>query len=337
LPSRCDVTVITALYNCEPYLEECVWSVQEQTLAPKEHIIVDDCSTDGGYCLALRLAGECTAVPIRVLRLPENSGAAAARNAATAAACTGFVGIMDADDIALPDWLEAAYPAIVAVPHVAAVGGGVVYMDEEGRALLASASRATGSCATTAAREGQMPFAHPGALLRRTSVVSSGGYDPSMRAAEDFDLILRLSLCYDLLALSRPLVLYRLRPSSLGHASVYEGRVAAYLRAKAAMLQASVPNEEAKRRLAAEWDAVEAAHGVPVPPGSFEYTMAMHYANAGRGREARQLFARASAAGYRPRRCTLLSAATRIPGLSYRLLQWRLRESALLWRPGSWT
>ena len=40
------VSIITPVYNCEEFLEECIQSVLNQTLKDWELILVDDCSTD---------------------------------------------------------------------------------------------------------------------------------------------------------------------------------------------------------------------------------------------------------------------------------------------------
>lgn len=110
----CDATVITAVHNCEKHLEECVRSVQEQTLMPREHIIIDDCSTDTSYALAQHMAKTCVRVPIRVLQHPMNLGFPAALNTCIAASETEFVGILDSDDAALPHWLATAVPVLQA-------------------------------------------------------------------------------------------------------------------------------------------------------------------------------------------------------------------------------
>ena len=41
------VTIITATYNSEKYLADCIASVRKQTFGNIEHIIVDGKSTDG--------------------------------------------------------------------------------------------------------------------------------------------------------------------------------------------------------------------------------------------------------------------------------------------------
>jgi len=43
------ISVITAVYNCRPYLKDCIKSVRSQNYDDYEHLIIDDCSTDGSY------------------------------------------------------------------------------------------------------------------------------------------------------------------------------------------------------------------------------------------------------------------------------------------------
>src|ERR1700691_1872310 len=50
------VSVLTPVYNGEPYLAECIESILAQTYSAWEYIIVDNCSTDGTSEIAARYA-----------------------------------------------------------------------------------------------------------------------------------------------------------------------------------------------------------------------------------------------------------------------------------------
>lgn len=99
-----EVSVITPSYNSERTIEATVDSVRSQTFQNWEMIIVDDCSTDrtGEKLAAAALADE----RIRTVILPENSGAAAARNTALDLARGRYVAFLDSDDRWKPDKLE---------------------------------------------------------------------------------------------------------------------------------------------------------------------------------------------------------------------------------------
>src|SRR5690348_14606876 len=92
------------VYNTAEYLSDAVASIQHQSFADFEFIIVDDGSTDGSAdVLAYHAARDAR---ITVLRNARNAGRAAARNRALAAQPQGeFIAIMDSDDIAFPERL----------------------------------------------------------------------------------------------------------------------------------------------------------------------------------------------------------------------------------------
>lgn len=102
----CKVSVVIPFYNGIAYLQECVASVQNQTLREIEILLVDDGSTDGSGQLADALAAEdCR---IRVLH-QENQGVSAARNAALDVAQGEYIGFVDADDCTKPEMYEVLY------------------------------------------------------------------------------------------------------------------------------------------------------------------------------------------------------------------------------------
>lgn len=90
-------SVIVALYNCEPYIEECLRSLAMQTHRDFETIVVDDCSTDNG----LAVARACVEGDerFRFLQMEHNSGQGAARNRALDEARGDVIVLLDADDL----------------------------------------------------------------------------------------------------------------------------------------------------------------------------------------------------------------------------------------------
>lgn len=98
------VSIITPLYNSSEFLKETVESVLKQNYQNWEMIIVDDCSTDNSLQIAQQYAAQDKR--IQAHRLPENSGAAVARNKAIELASGRFIAFLDADDIWLPNKLE---------------------------------------------------------------------------------------------------------------------------------------------------------------------------------------------------------------------------------------
>ena len=98
------VSIITPVYACERYLAETIESVCAQTYPHWELLLADDCSPDGS---AKIIEGyQLLDSRIRYIRLPKNSGAAAARNAALERARGRYIAYLDADDLWMPNKLE---------------------------------------------------------------------------------------------------------------------------------------------------------------------------------------------------------------------------------------
>lgn len=98
------VSVITPAYNASSYLADTIRSVQSQTYTDWEMIIVDDCSKDDTYSIALAFAQADNR--IKVIRHQENGGVAVARNTALDAAKGQYIAFLDSDDLWMPDKLE---------------------------------------------------------------------------------------------------------------------------------------------------------------------------------------------------------------------------------------
>lgn len=98
------VSIITPNYNCTSFIAETIESVLAQTYTNWEMIIVDDCSTDDSYQIALEYAKKDSR--IIVLKNENNSGAAISRNKAIELAKGDYFAFLDSDDLWLPEKLE---------------------------------------------------------------------------------------------------------------------------------------------------------------------------------------------------------------------------------------
>lgn len=103
------ISVVIPVYNCAPYLDACLQSLQAQTLSHWEGILVDDGSTDGSSALCDAWAGR--EPRLRVLH-QANAGVSAARNAGIDAAKGTYLAFLDADDWVEPAYLQTLYELI---------------------------------------------------------------------------------------------------------------------------------------------------------------------------------------------------------------------------------
>ena len=110
------ISVVMPVYKAEKTLRAAAGSILSQSYGDLELILVDDGSPDGSAALCDEIAAADARV--RVVHLPQNGGASAARNAGLALAQGEYLLFMDADDTVERDLLErvcALPPADVTV------------------------------------------------------------------------------------------------------------------------------------------------------------------------------------------------------------------------------
>ena len=111
------ISVIVPVYNAEQWLRDALASLQAQTYAGFEAILVDDGSTDGSAEICHSICERDGR--FRLLR-QENAGVSAARNAGIDAALGEWIAFMDADDVMPADALT------VMMTHACKSGAGII-------------------------------------------------------------------------------------------------------------------------------------------------------------------------------------------------------------------
>ena len=101
------VSVIMPVYNAAGTVQSSLDSIRNQSFGDFELIMVDDCSTDSTYDILCSFAAG-SGIACKIVRMPENSGVAAARNAGLKNAVGEYVAWVDADDNIGPDALKEA-------------------------------------------------------------------------------------------------------------------------------------------------------------------------------------------------------------------------------------
>ncbi len=104
------VSVVVPVYNVEPYLEECIQSLCNQSLKEIEIICVNDGSTDGSGLMLEAYARNDKR--IRVIH-KKNSGYGHTMNVGIDAAVGEYIGIVESDDYVSPDMYKVLYEAAV--------------------------------------------------------------------------------------------------------------------------------------------------------------------------------------------------------------------------------
>ena len=178
-PSADDVTVVIPVYDDQDGIDRLLPALAGLTV-----IVVDDASP---HPISVAADG------VEVLRLPVNSGPAAARNAGAARAATDFVAFLDADAVPEPGWLmmllgHFSDPAVAVVaPRI--VGERSRPTSPVVRYARACSSLDMGPREAAVAPGGTTAYVPSAAMVVRRCAF--GGFDESLRVAEDVDLCWR--------------------------------------------------------------------------------------------------------------------------------------------------
>lgn len=98
------VSIIVPVYNVKIYLERCLSSLERQTYANLEVVMVDDCSTDDSYLICERYAERDER--FKLLRMQANVGAGRARQYGFEHSHGEVIGFADGDDWMSPDFVS---------------------------------------------------------------------------------------------------------------------------------------------------------------------------------------------------------------------------------------
>jgi glycosyltransferase involved in cell wall biosynthesis len=202
------VTIAMPVHNASAYLREALDSVLAQSYPHWELVCIDDASRDDSWQILSEYAARDPRV--RPFKQPGHAGIVAARNRAIDEADpeSTYLAILDADDVALPDRLEAQVRFLESHPDHAMVGGHTIIIDEQSRELgirrYPSDYRAI--CGVIARFN---PFAQSAVTLRRSMLREIGHYDPAFPRCQDYDLWLRTASRFPVANLDQAVIRYR--------------------------------------------------------------------------------------------------------------------------------
>lgn len=216
------VSIIMAVHNESGHLENALLSIQQQDFQDWELIIVDDASSDDSYAIINKFSEEDPRIkPMRNLR---NLGLAASLNRALAGSEGALIARMDGDDQCFLNRLSLQVSFLQKNQAVDVLGAGAINVTDSGR-ILGEIYRRELHDDLVVAIYRENPFIHPTIIARRKFFVELGGYDESLRRAQDYDLWLRGYQKYRFHNLQTPLLYYRMRQRPKIRDAVYSGYV----------------------------------------------------------------------------------------------------------------
>jgi SAM-dependent methyltransferase len=180
------ISVVITTYNHARFLRAAIESIAAQTVAPFEVIVVDDGSAEDDPEEVTKQYSH-----VRLIR-QEHQGLSAARNTGWRAARGRYVVFLDADDQLLPNALQANLERFDAEPECGFVYG--AYRDvHAGNQITDVPLRSMGREPYVTLLKDNVVAMHGTVMYRRDRLEAIGGFDPSLRACEDYDVYLRLA------------------------------------------------------------------------------------------------------------------------------------------------
>lgn len=185
--------------------------LNRQTFTDFEVIVVNDGSTDGTSAVVDQLSRADSR--IRLIE-QDNQGIAAARNTGIAAARGDFVAFLDDDDLWNPRKLELQLARFDATPDVSVITCYSALVDSSGRLLGWRWGGIDEGDLYRTMLEWDVVSGGSVALVTRSALEESGGFDASIPHRADWDLWIRLSRSHRFASVPRMLVGYTRREGS---------------------------------------------------------------------------------------------------------------------------
>lgn len=203
-----EITIITPVFNCEQYLEECIKSVLQQSFANFKYIIWDDGSSDN----SLQIAQHYQAKDKRITLIEKpHQGLSKTLKQVLEIDESEYFGIVDADDLLHKKTLQLSFAEIRKHKRCGMIYTKYNLVNEKG-SFIAPGTR----CEIPYSKNKLLVSFHTFhfRLIRKFYYTLVGGYEESLESAEDYDLCLKLSEQSEIVHLPLYLYSYRLHPES---------------------------------------------------------------------------------------------------------------------------
>jgi glycosyltransferase involved in cell wall biosynthesis len=180
------ISVVTSVYNGEAYLKECVDSVLSQTFQDFEYIILNNGSTDR----SAEILAQYKDPRFRIVH-QENLGVPRSLNKGASLCRADLIARLDADDYVYPNWLEKYYEFMSGNQEVVICS---CRFDEliKGKIYPQNFPFLEHDLDIRKSLSFMNPIAHSLSIVRKSSFLKAGGYDPKLFIAHDYDLWIRL-------------------------------------------------------------------------------------------------------------------------------------------------
>lgn len=206
------ISILMAVKNGLPYLDEAIKSVLNQTHADFQLVVVDDASTDGTVEYIGSLSDD------RILLVSAiGAGLVDALNTGLEYCTAPLVARMDADDVCMENRLALQFKAMSQCPDIGVLFSGYQVIDEASSAVKVIRPKFKDQNQIRESlliQGGHINLLHPSVMIRTDILRSVGGYRRYLHA-EDRDLWIRLVDVVKFEILDDTLLNYRLNSTGV--------------------------------------------------------------------------------------------------------------------------
>ncbi len=189
----CDVSVIIPAHNAQLTIDRALKSVVDQTILPREVIVVDDGSTDNTYRVAKEWLDRMHGINLVVLR-QANAGPGAARNYGISIATSKHVAFLDSDDEWLSEKLAKSLKQMQKSGACLVSHNGWICEDNKKYYLDISSRYQRAKANNFIHGLYRRGFISTSSVIARKIVITDlGGFDETLMTGQDFDLWLRIA------------------------------------------------------------------------------------------------------------------------------------------------
>lgn len=207
------ISIITACFNAEETIADCLKSVNSQTHPDIEHLIIDGASTDSTMQVIRKHCGESS----NIVSEPDE-GIYHALNKGIAMATGDVIGFLHADDVFGDDSVLQSVATTLETDSTAACYADLVYVKRDQIDVVVREWKSS-PYVKGKFRRGWMP-PHPTFYAKRSAYTSFGSFDTSLKIGADWDLLVRFLEIQNISASYVPEVWVRMRLGGTSNRSI---------------------------------------------------------------------------------------------------------------------
>lgn len=206
-------TILTAVYNNKPHIEECIQSVLSQDYDQIEHIIIDGGSNDGTVEIINKYQDKIS----KFISEPDE-GIYYALNKGIKAASGDVVGLLHSDDMFYDEHVISKIAELFKKTNTDSVYSDLVYVYKDNPDKILRYWKA-GEFNYNSLKMGWMP-PHPAFFVKKNIYDKFGGFDTSYKIASDYEIVLRFLAKHKISSSYLPEVTVKMRTGGASNKSI---------------------------------------------------------------------------------------------------------------------